>query len=222
MTARSTSTTLPSLTNDVKMYVVGALLVVVSVVTSAYAYISESELAAMSKIQEDLLVESQLQISDVTRTTQHVSFSELNREITRVKTKILAKSAQSTKWEISATAEELDHYLRIAYSAQTPLVTLDDLASLVWIESRFNKHAKSNMDAKGLTQIRKQDWKEVLGKDFDPFDPYQSIHGCVKVLTALKSEHHTKDLAITRYNGSGPVARQYLKHMKYLTTYLKS
>lgn len=91
--------------------------------------------------------------------------------------------------------------------------------SIMKVESKFNKNAMSNKNAKGLMQISDitQKWAEEelnLGK-IDIFDPETNIKIGCWYLNKLYKEFNDLDLVIAAYNGGSGNVNKWLNNENY-------
>lgn len=91
--------------------------------------------------------------------------------------------------------------------------------SIIKVESKFNKKAVSNKQAKGLMQISNitQKWAEdELGlEEVDIFDPETNIKIGCWYLSKLHKEFNNLDLVIAAYNGGSGNVNKWLNNEKY-------
>ena len=98
-----------------------------------------------------------------------------------------------------------------------------DVTALVLKESKFKRKAISNHGAKGLTQIIKRYWTDVLPKNFDPYNKEHAIKGGVDILHAIKDEHRCDKMGtFRRYNGAGEEAHRYAREVVRLSHELRT
>jgi len=80
------------------------------------------------------------------------------------------------------------------------------LASVLYIESRFNHQSVSGAGAMGIGQLMPQ---TAAAAGVDPRDPWQNILGAAEVLRWNYLEFRTWPLALAAYNAGGDAVRRY-------------
>ena len=182
-----------------------ALLIVQPAATSTAAFVSSG------KIDRKQWIFKHQEIFGV----PHPQANEIFQKVRSLKVKY------DLEYKDDADLLETANY--IVYHAQDDEFNVYDTTALVLKESKFKRKAISNHGAKGLTQIIRRYWTEVLPKNFDPFNKDHSIRGGIDILHAIKDEHRCSKMeAFRRYNGKGEEARAYAKDVVRLSRELRS
>ena len=80
------------------------------------------------------------------------------------------------------------------------------VASVVFIESRFNHQSVSSAGAEGLGQLMPE---TAAGLGVDPRDPLQNLMGTAWLLRLNVDEFHSLPLALAAYNAGGGAVRRW-------------
>ena len=80
------------------------------------------------------------------------------------------------------------------------------LASVIYIESRFDHRSVSPMGAEGLGQLMP---RAAVGLGVDPRDPLQNLLGAAWLLRLNLDEFKSVPLALAAYNAGGPAVRRW-------------
>jgi soluble lytic murein transglycosylase-like protein len=80
------------------------------------------------------------------------------------------------------------------------------LASVIYIESRFDHRSISPAGAEGLGQLMP---RSAVGLGVDPRDPLQNLVGAAWLLRLNLDEFKSVPLALAAYNAGGPAVRRW-------------
>jgi len=91
------------------------------------------------------------------------------------------------------------------------IFTARHVASIIVVESKFDRHAHNRRDGgKGLTQTMQRYWKDQLPWYTDPYNKKQSVCAGVSVLRIIKAGKSCSTWGTVRYyNGKAPASIVY-------------
>lgn len=151
-------------------------------------------------------------------------FQDDHPVVKTIQSRVIALGAASERWRpLAKSSADLQEAIRHAWVSESANFDVYDIASVINVESQFKETAVSPAGAKGLMQLMPQTARAHGVRNV--FDPKQNIEGGVKHLEMIRdsgTSPKSKAETFRRYNGSGPVARQYKKDVIRMTQYLKS